>query len=598
MVDRFNAQDPQRNRELQPGETRNSFGDISHNTSSALQRGTDGSLSSNHAAYNDPRGLRAAAPVQQGAPKVAGRNNLKLGWDTQEEFEADPIVQMGLGGVGSIKSVVSNGAAAVGRGAQGLWQGAKKLVAGGDDAAKASAPNSVKAGYSRDAAGVITQNPVLASALRTAVNKHPILAGGAALAAGVPAYKSVLNSGDDPAPQQAPVTDPQATAQATAQVEQKQQLLQAARVKLGLSPHEGGDVYSPDERAAITQAQGEWLGRNGISAEDQAQPAQSHQQASMNSRQTGGKNGLEAGKNYKLQYGPNTQMYGKSDRADGMLNNFTGIGDGTDWKDRPENRQNYRDAVARFENEKKSLTDSIMARAGSGDKADYDFAMNQASGLGLREAVQEASRKGEAWRRDPAGVYKQQLESTGKAEDRRAALQMAHQDRVAALDVQKAAAAGAAQQRADVRGDKTFEKVDERLKSLAMEDGKLNGEKYNKLRTYIEQSLAARNQSLESAGPEMLDELLFSAEKSGVKGRFNTLRSLIGKGDKEVPAHQYGMFKDRKSGWLGDELQRTNGDWVPASEIEGGGIGPFSEPVDPRGRDFVKRNLQFHRGGA
>jgi len=538
-----------------------------------------------------PAGLRAGGGYASGLfDGITPENKPKLGWNTQEEFEQDPMVQAGMG-AGSIKAVTSVGKSALAGGqklASGAWGKVKNAFAGvGDDAATAST-NSVKQGFRRDASGVITKNPGLASQLRTSVNSHPVIAGGAALAAGGGAATSIYDDlgGSATPSKKTVVPDQQAQAQAAEQAKQAATMDQEAYQALGTGSQGTGDLYTAEGRAAIGRGQNKWLGAQpGMVGADLAQPKLSYQQADQLSQQTGGKGGFEAGQQRRLQYGDNAEIYGTSNRKDGKLNNFTGIGDGTTWEQR--NPQAHQEALQRAASEKAGLQASIMARASSGDKGDFDFAMRQAAGLpGMAQAVQDAHQqaglKAAAMVRDPAGVYKEQMRAQGLGAERQAAAQLAHQDRQERLAIQKGnqdiarmSAEGAAEERKAARGDKKLEQMDKHLEQYALDPktDKVDPDKFRDAQKWV--GMAAQ---LQGVAPENLsrEQLMDAMHKLGNKGSKSSsalwdFLSMNPAPEDSSPQDMV-IVGDGPRDWLhGRTLKQANGKIIPASSNQGGG---------------------------
>jgi hypothetical protein len=383
---------------------------------------------------------------------------------------------------------------------------------------------------------------------------------------------------------------------------------QAAYKLLGTGPQGTGDTYSAEDRATIGRAQNKWLSAQGISQDDMAQPAQSYQQAEMNSRQTGGPNGLEAAKNYKLQYGPDAAVYGRSDRADGKLNNFTGIGDGTTWESR--HPQDYQDALNRAAAAKQSLYASVMARASSGDRDDYNKAVQLAAGDGTLMAAVDAahaqkSHLDAAWSRDPAGMGRQQLVEQGNRSLRQATMQnenyyrnLDQQNKQAQIAMSQNQFAREQQNDALARGDKTYDRRIQALKDKNTVDGKLDNAGFNADTEFMRRGLAETGHGLEDADNQVFDAQLDKSRIANAPETWSWLKSLTGMHDPAIKTAQDAVLMRTVPSLLGDYGVFANGATRRMRDIQGGGVGPFATPVDSSQVRRDQRDLRYGQRGS
>jgi hypothetical protein len=409
----------------------------------------------------------------------------------------------------------------------------------------------------------------------------------------------------DPAQaQQAANQAQQAARQAAQQAEDDQ----AAYKLLGTGPQGTGDVYSARGRAAIDRAQNKWLGVQGTSQDDMAQPAQSYKQADMDSRQTGGTNGLEAAKNYKLQYGQNSAVYGRSDRTDGKLNNFTGIGDGTTWESR--HPQDYQDALNRAAAAKQSLYASVMARASSGDRDDYTKALQLAAGDGTLMAAVDAAHAQKthldaAWQRDPAGMGRQMLVEQGNRSLRQA--MMANENYYRNLDQQNKQAQIAMSQNqfareqqndALARSNTLYDRRIQELKDSHTVDGKLDNAGYKAELEFMNRGLGENGYGIGN-----LDNQAFEAQRNKYRiastpETWSWLKSLTGLHDPVISTAQDGVLRRIVSSPLGDYGEFANGATRRMRDFTGGGFGPGATGVDSAQVRRNQRDLDNGQGGS
>jgi hypothetical protein len=406
----------------------------------------------------------------------------------------------------------------------------------------------------------------------------------------------------DPAKaQQAANQAQQAAQQAKADAEDDQ----AAYKLLGTGPQGTGDVYSARGRAAIGRGQNKWLSAQGISQDDMAQPAQSYQQADMNSRQTGGPNGLEAAKNYKLQYGPNTAMYGRSDRADGKLNNFTGIGDGTTWASlHPEE---YQAALNRAADAKQSLYASLVARASSGDKDEYNKALQVAAGdPELTRAVDAAHAQNihlnAAWRRDPAGLARQQLVEQGNRALRQAMMQnenyyrnLDQQNKQANIAMAQNQLAREQQNDAFTHSNTLYDRRIQALKDKNTVDGKLDNAGFNADVEFMRRGLAETGHGLEDADNQVFDAQLDKSRIASAPETWSWLKSLTGLHDPTVKTAQDAVIDHYEDSPFGRVAVLKSGATRRVRDFTGSG---FGTPFDPSQERRNRRDLDHGQGGS
>ncbi len=120
-------------------------------------------------------------------------------------------------------------------------------------------------------------------------------------------------------------------------------------------------LNKPDEtRPETPLPANEALSRMGIGAMEQASAPRSFAAASDNAAQGFDKYQRLGGDGYGSK--ADAAIYAKSDRSDGKLNNFAGIGGQVPWEQRPENRQNHLDALARNAKDKANLDAMIQDR--------------------------------------------------------------------------------------------------------------------------------------------------------------------------------------------------------------------------------------------
>lgn len=296
-------------------------------------------------------------------------------------------------------------------------------------------------------------------------------------------------------------------------------------------------------------------------------------QANELSRQSAG-----LGEQQRLDYGPNAEVVGTSNRTDGKLNNFTGIGNGKS----SVSDERYNFAMQQAAKERELLRESVVARASSGDRRDMEFAQSQAAGIpGMQAEVQQAGLRAAAIRQAPVDIYKQQIESEGKATDRRSALMLAHQDRQEALalrkdalDVARGTATSARDKQAAERGDTRLKQFESQLKDKHTIDGKLDAASYSKERDYITQALADQGLGLGDADAQLFRDSQEAYAAGTATPRFNWAKSLIGEGVDAPRSIKEGAYKARRTNSLTGELelQRGDGAWIPASRVYGGGL--------------------------
>lgn len=315
-----------------------------------------------------------------------------------------------------------------------------------------------------------------------------------------------------------------------------------------------------------------WMGERGIRVDHNA-PKLGMRQANELSRQSAG-----LGEQQRLDYGPNAEIYGSSSRKDGKLNNFTGIGNGQS----SVSDERYNFAMQRAAKEREQLRESIIARASSGDRRDMEFAQSQAAGIpGMAEEVQQAGLRATASRRDPVAIYKQQLESGGKAADRQATLEALRIDRAEKMDdrrertgIARQAARQAGEKYAAERGDTKLKQFESQLKDKHTVDGKLDAAAYSKERAYITQALADQGLGLSDADDQLFRDSQEAYAAGGATPRFNWAKSIFGEGVDAPKSLREGAYKARRENSLTGELelQRGDGAWIPASRVYGGGL--------------------------
>lgn len=449
--------------------------------------------------------------------------------------------------------------------------------------------------------------------------------------------------------------DPQDAAQKAEEAKQaaveQANLKQAAKTAvLGGAVTDG--QYDAPQQTAVHGAMDDHMAKQGITV-DRSAPKLGLEQAVMNSNQAGGMDGPQ-----RLNYGDHTEVYGqfkgapsgedgaktpaelnkrllkiqqdegrpnsnqfsgaeideinKGIRARGLSGaSFTAVGDGSRWETRPENVQAHQEAVARAAKEKAGLNASIMARASSGNRDDYNFALQQAAGDGALTAAVTAANKqaqlhDEAVRRDPAGVYKQMIESEGKASDRALQNQLLAADRAEKNAIRRdtlAVAQGNAQrqgqQDALAQKNKMYDRRVGQLKDLATgSDGKPDMERFNLMKGFIDRGLAEGKFSLEDLDDPSFDAQLDKARIAGLPQTLNWLKSITGFNDPKVTTAQDAVIDHYEPSVLGEVAVLRNNATRRNRDIQGGGIGPMADPVDSSQVRRDKRDLSYSQRGA
>jgi len=507
----------------------------------------------------------------------------------------DPMMGMGVGSIAS-KGAVAKAA----RG--GLWGKAKSLVGGGAEKTPAPAPApapapSTSAAWSKFDAPPPSRD--FQSGIRQDIVKE-VPAGGAK---GIDVTESVLTrspmdglarAGDQSAARAANVSVP--IEPAPGLVVRGREIINSNPVKTGIAATAAtaGAVRSltgaddspiktpppvgvaPTAVAAVDPAQTEqdaFFAKRGIRV-DRSAPKLGMVQANDLSRQSVG-----LGEAQRLDYGPNAEVVGSSTRADGKLNNFTGIGNGQN----SVSDERYNQAQAVAASERRQLAEATLARASSGDRGDLIFAQSQAAGIpGLAAQVENARRMKLAESNPLANaLVKQQIESDGKAEERGLVAQALAQDRQEknairrdSLGIAEGNARRAEREFAIGRGDTKLKQFESQLKDKHTVDGKLDAASYSKERDYITQALADKGFGLGDADEQLFRDSQEAYAAGAATPRFNWAKSLVGEGVDAPRSIREGAYKSRRTNSLTGELelQRGDGAWIPASRVYGGGL--------------------------
>jgi hypothetical protein len=298
-------------------------------------------------------------------------------------------------------------------------------------------------------------------------------------------------------------------------------------------------------------------------------------------------------------------MYGRSDRADGKLNNFTGIGDGTTWENR--HPQDYQDALNRAATAKQSLYASAMARASSGDRDDYTKALQLAAGDGALMAAVDAAHAQKthldaAWQRDPAGMGRQMLVEQGNRSLRQA--MMANENYYRNLDQQNKQAQIAMSQNqfareqqndALARGDKTYDRRIQALKDKYTVDGKLDNAGYTAELDFMNRGLGENGYGLEN-----LDNRAFDAQRdkyriANAPETWSWLKSLTGLHDPAVKTAQDAVIDHYEPSVFGRVAVLKSGATRRVRDFTGSG---FGTPFDPSQERRNQRDLDRSQGGS
>lgn len=311
------------------------------------------------------------------------------------------------------------------------------------------------------------------------------------------------------------------------------------------------------------------LASRGVSLPDQGGSRMSYPDAQASSM----RGGLGAGKQYKLGGGQydtgNADIFATSTRPDGKLNSFTGVGNGNrpNWEDRPENRQNYLDAVARAAADKSKV--AALAVGNIDGTAD-----------GLDRAWRLASGDPEATAAVTAALQQQGLRRAALNGNKGAADILAQQGRdatdvrVANITTSGAERVGLAKARADMakaaqdqkNADREFEL---RQNADARAGGKQRRDEVNDKLTGIFGPQIGKDGALNPAYAEFkaaIDETLLGRTVDGTpNGRQATLEDL---GDQKLEqyAQDFKAYKQDNPGsvrgfidWvLGKEVAETN----------------------------------------